>query len=93
MKNNVVYILKNADNGYYVGSTNNIDRRLFEHNSNTVIATKGRGPWLLVFIQEVETTQQARKIEYRLKRLKRRDYIDKIVQEQNISSKKVLLGA
>ncbi len=33
MKRYYVYILKCSDNSYYTGFTNNIERRLNEHNS------------------------------------------------------------
>jgi len=33
MKYYYVYILKCADNSYYTGVTNNIERRIAEHNS------------------------------------------------------------
>ena len=38
-----VYVLRSSrDNNLYVGSTNNIDRRLDEHNSGKVDSTKSR---------------------------------------------------
>ncbi len=41
-----VYILRSvADNNLYVGSTNNIRRRLAEHNSGKVDSTRGRMPF------------------------------------------------
>jgi predicted GIY-YIG superfamily endonuclease len=43
-----VYILKSAtDKNLYVGSTNNISRRLSEHNSGKVDSTKNRAPFSL----------------------------------------------
>jgi putative endonuclease len=40
-----VYILRSTiDKNLYVGSTNNIRRRLAEHNSGKVDSTKGRMP-------------------------------------------------
>jgi len=41
-----VYLLRSlTDNNLYVGSTNNIRRRLAEHNSGKVDSTKGRIPF------------------------------------------------
>ena len=41
-----VYILRSLiDNNLYVGSTNNVHRRLAEHNSGKVDSTKGRIPF------------------------------------------------
>ncbi len=43
-----VYILKSTiDKNLYVGSTNNIRRRLIEHNSGKVDSTKSRMPFNL----------------------------------------------
>ena len=40
-----VYVLRSLkDNNLYVGSTNDIDRRLSEHNSGKVDSTKNRMP-------------------------------------------------
>ena len=41
-----VYILRSlTDSNLYVGSTNNIRRRLADHNSGKVDSTKGRTPF------------------------------------------------
>jgi predicted GIY-YIG superfamily endonuclease len=41
-----VYILKSkVDKNLYIGSTNDIRRRLTEHNSGNVISTKNRMPF------------------------------------------------
>jgi predicted GIY-YIG superfamily endonuclease len=43
-----VYILRSAvDKNLYVGSTDNIGRRLTEHNSGKVDSTKSRAPFSL----------------------------------------------
>jgi predicted GIY-YIG superfamily endonuclease len=39
-----VYILSCADKSHYVGCTNNLERRLKEHNSGQVLSTKNRLP-------------------------------------------------
>lgn len=38
----------------------------------------------LVFSQKYDSLEQARKIELRIKKLKRRDYIEKIIRDGNI---------
>jgi putative endonuclease len=48
-----MYILKCADNSYYVGSTKNLDLRLFQHNSGKGSRyTSGRLPVELVYGEE-----------------------------------------
>lgn len=51
MKQLCVYIVRCSDNSYYTGVTNNIDRRLFEHNTglNKESYTYKRRPVKLVF--------------------------------------------
>ena len=43
-----VYILKCADNSFYVGCTNNLEDRLDRHNKRQVLATKDRLPVKLI---------------------------------------------
>lgn len=57
-----IYILQGLkDNKTYVGYTNNLDRRLVEHNSGKNISTKNRIPLELLFSEKFETSQEARK--------------------------------
>lgn len=77
-----VYILKSLVNGsYYVGCTDNIKRRFLEHNKGLVRSTKPLKPFHIMLTQEYNTLSEARKIEFRIKKLKRKDYIDKIIQD------------
>ncbi len=76
-----VYILQSLKNGqYYIGFSRNPNKRLLEHNAGQVKATRYKRPWKLVFCQKFTSSQQARKIEYKLKKLKRHDYLDKIIK-------------
>jgi putative endonuclease len=77
-----VYILESTKNNrYYIGSTNNIERRLKEHNSGEVYSTKKIRPLILkVFIGCTNLTE-AKSSEYRLKQYKRRDIIDKTIED------------
>ena len=61
-----LYILLCRNNRYYVGSTNNLERRLAEHSNGEVIATKNLLPIQLVFFQQCENLIQARRLEYQL---------------------------
>ena len=80
-----VYILKSLRDGrYYIGSTTNLEERLRHHKGGYTPSTKRLGMLQLVFHQEYETIQEARKIEMKLKKLKRRDYIEKIIKEGHI---------
>ena len=76
-----VYILQNEQGTYYIGSTVDISKRLAHHESGFTHSTKRLGKVSLVFSQEYPTLLDARRIEYRLKKLKRKDYIKKIIEE------------
>jgi len=59
-----IYILKSLKDGKtYVGYTNDLGRRLSEHNSGKNIATKNRTPLELLFSEKFETSKEARKRE------------------------------
>ena len=75
-----VYILK-TERGYYIGSTDNLDRRIEQHLSGYTPSTKRMGSIELVFFQKFDNLKEARKVEYKLKRLKRRDYIEKVIKD------------
>jgi putative endonuclease len=45
-----VYVLKGPKQ-FYIGSTNDLKRRFKEHCSGMSLATKGRGPWKLVYYE------------------------------------------
>lgn len=76
-----VYILENTDRKFYIGSTDDVERRLKQHNSGHTHTTKRMGKLKLVFSQIFDTLEQARKIEFRLKALKRKDYIEKVIKD------------
>ncbi len=77
-----VYILKSLKNHrYYIGSTNNLKRRLEEHNRGKTTSLKYLRPLKLLFKQKYASLTQARKIEYKLKKLKRKDIVERIIKE------------
>jgi putative endonuclease len=69
MKSLYVYILKCADNSYYTGVTNSIDRRLIEHNEGYKVEcyTFSRRPVTLVYFQICNSPQQAIELEKKIK--------------------------
>jgi putative endonuclease len=63
-----VYILKSLkDDNLYIGSTNDLKRRMEEHNSGKVFSTKIRRPFKLVYYEAYLSEQAARKREHNLK--------------------------
>jgi putative endonuclease len=75
-----VYVLQSLRNGrFYIGSTNNIERRLQEHNQGKSKYTKLTAPFSLIYQEQYFTASEARKREYYLKRLKSRKYIISLI--------------
>ncbi len=64
-----VYILKCADQSLYVGCTNNLERRLKQHNDSRRGAhyTKIRRPVILVHSENFKTLLEARRREAKIK--------------------------
>lgn len=63
-----VYILKSKkDNNLYIGSTNDLRRRLEEHNSGKSLSTKSRMPFVLVYYEAYAIEDEARRRESSLK--------------------------
>ncbi len=66
------YILRCADGRYYYGSTNDLLRRLAEHNAGRTRSTAWRRPLELVFFEECQTLEQARQREHSFKNARTR---------------------
>lgn len=63
-----VYALKSeVDGRIYVGMTENLDRRVAEHNRGYVRSTRPFIPWKVIFTKQAENRASARKQEKKLK--------------------------
>jgi predicted GIY-YIG superfamily endonuclease len=76
-----VYILQNEKGNYYIGSTTDVERRFRQHQEGHTPSTKRMSGLKLVFSQKFDTLEEARYIELKLKKSKRHDYIEKIVND------------
>ena len=76
-----VYILLCSNNKYYVGSTNNLNRRIFEHKKGFVKSTKNILPIKLVFFQGCNNLIEARRLEYQIKKKKNKIIINRIIKD------------
>ena len=69
---NYTYILKCSDDTLYTGWTNNLEKRIKDHNDgNGAKYTKPRRPVELIYFEEFETKEEAMKREYAIKQLSR----------------------
>lgn len=83
MKNFGVYILESEKSGrYYIGSTDDIVRRLNQHNLGSTPSTSKFRPWVLKVFIKCISLSEARVNEYRLKKYKRRDILDKVIKDK-----------
>ncbi|MCM3612637.1 GIY-YIG nuclease family protein [Planococcus sp. MERTA32b] len=64
------YVLECADNSYYAGYTNDLQKRLDTHNAGKGAKyTRSRGPVKVIHFEEFETKTAAMKAEYAFKQL------------------------
>ena len=70
-----VYILQCADNTLYTGRTTDLEKRVRAHNESKRGAkyTRARRPVELLYIERFRTLSRARKREYAIKQLSRKD--------------------
>jgi putative endonuclease len=76
-----VYILTTKLGKYYVGSTENLEQRLNHHFGGHTPSTKSLQADSLVLKQKFKTLKEARIIELKIKKLKRHDYIEKMIED------------
>ncbi len=73
-----VYILKCSDGTLYTGFTNDIEKRVYNHNHSKSGAkyTKARRPVKLVYQEKCRTLRKAKQREYQIKQLTRKEKLD-----------------
>ena len=76
---NYTYIVKCRDGSLYTGWTNNLEKRIEDHNAGRGAKyTKARRPVVLVYKEEFTTKQEAMKREWEIKRLSRKEKLSMI---------------
>ena len=64
----IVYILYSASKRkYYTGQTQNLDKRILEHNSGETVSIRNGIPWKLVWSRELTTRSEAIRLEKTIK--------------------------
>lgn len=75
-----VYILQSLkDNRYYIDSTNNLKRRLVEHNRGKTKSLKNRRPLRLIYKEKFDSRKEVYSREKYLKSLKGGNQFKKII--------------
>jgi putative endonuclease len=85
-----VYLLKSKKDGkYYIGQTDNIERRFSQHNAGKNISTRNRRPLELIGYEIHETRDESRFREHQLKNHsdKKKKFIEKIESEYENTKK------
>ena len=65
-----VYVIQNPSGRFYIGLSDDIERRVANHNSGVSKWTRARGPWVLAWVSEWMSLGNARRLENELKRQK-----------------------
>ena len=72
IKMNYVYILRCSDDSLYTGWTNNLSKRVKDHNEGKGGKyTRGRLPVELIYFEEYDSKIDAQKREYEIKQMRR----------------------
>ena len=82
-----VYILRSKkDNKHYIGYTNNLERRMQDHNRGKSISIKQRGPFDLILSEEYATRIEALRREKQIKSFKGGEAFKKLLNKATLSS-------
>ena len=88
-----VYILYSEKlKKYYIGTTNDVKKRLIEHNEsryNNAYTLKGI-PWKIIFEINELSSNQAYKIELHIKKMKSKIYIQNLIKYPEMKKKLIL---
>ena len=82
-----VYILKSiSKERYYIGYTENLERRLKDHNSGRTKSTKAYVPWQVVYKEEHNSKSEAYIREQEIKSFKSGIKFDKLINPERWQS-------
>ena len=77
-----IYILRSINHGcYYIGSCENIEERIKQHNAGNVKSTKKFIPWELKYNEGHPTRKEAVQREKKIKSWKSRKAIEKLFKK------------
>ncbi|MEL7006864.1 MAG: GIY-YIG nuclease family protein [Bacteroidota bacterium] len=79
MKFYVYIIYSPSKNRYYIGQTDNLNRRLEDHRNSRSGFTKGIKDWELKWSYEVSDRSEAMTLESKIKKKKSRRYLEYLI--------------
>ena len=80
---NYTYIVRCSDGTFYTGWTNNLEKRIKDHNDGRGAKyTKPRRPVVLVYYEEFRTKEEAMRREWEIKRMSRGDKLSIVMAGQ-----------
>lgn len=79
---NYTYVVECKDGTFYTGWTNNLEKRIDDHNGGRGAKyTKARRPVTLVYYETFETKEEAMRREYAIKQMRRGEK-EKMIRER-----------
>ena len=79
-----IYILFSASKDkFYVGASEDINKRLVRHNAGATPSTKSGRPWKIVYSEEYDNKSDAICRELKIKKMKSRKYIEQLIVNGN----------
>ena len=83
-----VYVMECADGTFYTGISNNLEKRLRQHNGEIVggaFYTRNKRPVKLIYKEEYETHKEAMRREFAIKKLTRKQKELLLIPKENQS--------
>lgn len=85
---NYTYIVTCNDGSLYTGWTNNLEKRIRDHNAGKGARyTKSRRPVVLSYYEEFQTKEEAMKREYAIKKMKRKEKLKLLGLSNNLGER------
>ncbi len=78
---NYVYVIKSKEGYKYIGSTTNLEKRLFQHRNHLAGWTKRGTEWKVVYLEKFENYSEARKREVWLKSGAGRNFLNEVIEK------------
>ena len=81
----ITYVLRCNDNSYYIGHTQDLEKRLSRHERGEIRFTKNRLPVKVVLIEKYNTRGEAIKRELQIKKRKKRRAIETLIAKSKMA--------